>query len=64
MIRRSDEAMKQSEDFMIRIEGTNVYVNREPKTPEENMRLYAACVKAIGSVVDSLGRRAIEEGLE
>lgn len=56
--------MKQFEGFTLRIEGNKVYINREPETPEENQRLYAACLKAYASTVDSMARAAIMEGMK
>ena len=56
--------MKQSEGFTIQIEGNKVFINREPETAEEKQRLYAACVKAYASTVDSMARSAIMEGMK
>lgn len=64
MIKRSDEAVKQFEGFTLRIEGNKIFVNREPKTPEENQRFYAAIVKAYANTVDSMARAAIMEGMK
>lgn len=55
--------MEQFEGFTLRIEGNKVFINREPETPEENQRFYAAIVKACANTVDSVARSAITEGM-
>ncbi len=55
--------MKQFVDFSIQIEGNKVFINREPKTPEERERFYAACVKVTSQMLDSMNRSVIEGGI-
>ena len=50
-------------DFTLRIEGNKIFVSREPATPEERERFYAACVKVTSQMLDSMNRSVIEGGL-
>lgn len=59
MIKRSDEAMRNAEYFTLRIERNKVFINREPKTPEEKQRFYAAIAKVYYGECDRTARNAI-----
>lgn len=61
---RGDLLMKQFEGFTLRIEGNKVFINREPATPEEKQRLYAAICKAYHGTLDSMARAAIMEEVQ
>lgn len=47
-------------DFTMRIEGNKIFVSREPASPEECERFYAACVKVTSQILDSMNRSVIE----
>ena len=61
---RGEMVMKQFEDFTLQIEGNKVFINREPATPEEKQRLYAAICKAYHGTCDSMARAAIMEEVQ
>ena len=56
--------MKQFVGLNIRIEGNKVFINKEPETPEEKELLDAAIGKACASMLDSMARAAIMEGMK
>jgi hypothetical protein len=61
---RSEIVMKQFEGFTLRIEGNKVFINREPATPAENNMLNVAIAKVCATMIDSLARSAIMEGMK
>lgn len=61
---RSEMVMKQFEGFTLRIEGNKVFINREPATPAENNMLDAAIAKVCATMLDSMARSAIMEGMK
>lgn len=56
--------MKQFDGFTLRIEGNNVFINREPETPEEGRLLFVAIEKVMVDMLDSMARSAIMEGMK
>ena len=51
-------------EFTLEIIGTYIYCSREPETPEELSRFYAAVIKVQSQTIDDLVRDLIKNGIE